>query len=175
MEIINSDKFPCIRKTRILFQKLGLHSSKSEVIYDKNSVCKLNSTENEDRNETCPDFMKNSQGEIGTKRKTFLSTKIKDFRIPGVENFKYNKRLNLKKNLSSTDGFVIHKFSIPNGLLVMKKKNASEKGSIDYSQILNPNLKPFKKGPSGFKIYSSTKTSKKFKIQLHSYTPSCQL
>lgn len=175
MEIINSDKFPCIRKTRILFQKLGLHSSKSEVIYDKNPVCKMNLTENEETNETCPDFMKNNQVKIGKNRKIFLSTKIKNFRIPGVENFKYNKRLSLKKNLSSTDGFVIHKFSIPNGLLVMKKKNASEKGTIDYSQILNPNLKPFKKGPSGFKIYSSTKAPKKFKIQLHSHTPSCQV
>jgi hypothetical protein len=162
MDTILSDKLQGIRKTRVLFQKMSFDSSNIEFSNENRLSLTRNQSMNVEIRKNSLELRKNHNEKNNVKR-FYLSPKIKNFRILEVQNFyQMSKPKSMVKNyLSSTDGFLVHKFSIPNGFVRFRKKSNSFKRFSEFPFISNPNLRNDKKGPSGFKLYKNLKRPKK--------------
>lgn len=99
--------------------------------------------------------------ETKVKAAKFFSPKMKNFKIPEVSKTRFNKLNAVKTNYSTNDGYLVHTFSIPNGFINIRHKETTLKKPPKGSFIVNPNLRPERKGLMGSKQYNSLKQLKK--------------
>lgn len=108
--------------------------------------------------------------ETKLKSTKYFSQKIQNFKIPEVSHTKFLKNNECKTNLSTNDGYLVHTFSIPNGFVNIRHREMSSKKLADRSFIVNPNLRPGRRGLIGYKLYNSLKQIKKPKAVVPTQT-----
>jgi len=158
-------KLPLIKRKKVEFSQLGtLSGSESAVGIRKVDLCVKKK-----RVGTKLEVFKKAQGIY----KSFYSQKAKNFKIPkvlGSSIFKGGEKgFGERRSLNSSDGYLVHTFSIPNGFVSLKHKELGGKSTTEGSFIVNPNLRPERKGLIGYKLYNSLKNLKKptIPVSLH--------
>lgn len=150
-------KFPLIKRKKLDFTEIGMQStSESAVGIRKVDLC----VKKKSVNTNLGVFKRNQEIYKG-----FYSQKVKNFKIPKVLSSSFfkdaDKGFGERKSLNSSDGYLVHTFSIPNGFVSLKHKEFGSKTTAEGSFIVNPNLRPERKGLIGYRLYNSLKQLKK--------------